>query len=241
MRTAATRWGWEPMRIAVARAVPVPLLGTVAAGLPFHAFPVEGTLDLPPGLWNGRRVFGLRVRGASMIDEGIHDGDYLIVEPRETADTGQTVVAEVDGGVTVKRLFKEKDGRLRLQPANPEMLPLVVAAERVRIVGAVVGVLRRPRVRADTARGPRPKVVAPGDGRTLDLTLRVIEQSVSEAEAMAAARTGRSGARLRELGRGLRSLRDCYLGTTTPRLREALLREAGDIVRRLRRFGAEPG
>ena len=240
MRTAVTGCGWEPMTIALARAVPVPLLGTVAAGLPFHAFPVEGVLDLPPGMWNGRRVFALRVRGASMIDEGIHDGDYLIVEPRETADTGQTVVAEVDGGVTVKRLFKEKDGRLRLQPANPEMLPLVVAAERVRIVGAVVGVLRRPRLRAASAPRPRPKL-APADGRTLDLTLRVIEQSVSEAEAMAAARVGRSGTRLRELARGLRSLRDCYLGTTTPRLREALLREAGDIVRRLRPFGAEPG
>lgn len=240
MRTTATRYGWEPVTIEVAQAVPVALLGTVAAGLPFHAFPVEGVLDLPAGMWNGRRIFALRVRGASMIDEGIHDGDYLIVEPRETADSGQTVVAEVDGGVTVKRLFTEKDGRLRLQPANPEMLPLVIGAERVRIVGAVVGVLRRHGFRPAAAPRPRPRPAA-GDGRTLDLTLRVIEQSVSEAETMAAARAGRSGARLRELARGLRSLRDCYLGTTTPRLRAALLREAGDIVRRLRRFGVERG
>jgi len=239
MRTAEMRGGLEPVRIAVARAVSVPLLGTVAAGLPFQAFPVEEVLDLPRGMWNGRRIFALRVRGTSMVDEGIRDGDYLIVEPRETADTGQTVVAEVDGGVTVKRLFKEEDGRLRLQPANPEMLPLVVAADRVRIVGAVVGVLRRHGFRAAASR-PRPKPAA-GDGRTLDLTLRVIEQSVSQAEAPAAARAGRGGARLRELARGLRSLRDCYLDTTAPRLREALLREAGDIVRRLRRFGAERG
>src|SRR4029077_11615679 len=104
---------------------------------------LDGVIKLPSGLWNGRNVFALRVRGTSMIDEGIRDGDYLIVEPRETAESGQTVVAEVDGGVTVKRLFREKTGRLRLQPANPEMLPLVVPAERVRIVGAVIGVFRR--------------------------------------------------------------------------------------------------
>jgi SOS regulatory protein LexA len=238
MATAARERGWERVTIEVGGAASVPLLGTVAAGLPFQAFPVEGVLDLPPGMWNGRRIFALRVRGASMVDEGIRDGDYLIVEPRETADSGQTVIAEVDGGVTVKRLFREKDGRLRLQPANPEMLPLVVGADRVRIVGAVVGVLRRHGFRPPAASRPRPKPVA-SDARTLDLTLRVIEQSVSEAEALAATRSGLGGARLRELARGLRSLRDCYLGTTTPRLREALLREAGEIVRRLRRFGAE--
>jgi hypothetical protein len=223
--------------IAVGRAAPVPLLGAVAAGLPFHAFPVEGVLELPPGMWNGRRIFALRVRGASMTDEGIRDGDYLIVEPRETAESGQTVIAEVDGGVTVKRLYREQDGRVRLQPANPEMLPLVVGADHVRVVGAVVGVLRRHGFRAAP---PRPRPSRPArDGRTLDLTLRVIEQSVAAAEALAGARADRRGARLRELARGLRSLHDCYLRTTTPRLREALLREAGDIVRRLRRFGAE--
>ena len=235
---AARNPEWNPVTIAVGEAASVPLLGTVAAGLPFQAFPVEALLDIPPGMWNGRRIFALRVRGASMVDEGIHDGDYLIVEPRETADTGQTVVAEVDGGVTVKRLYKEKDGRVRLQPANPEMLPLVVGAGRVRIVGAVVGVLRRHGFRGAAVSRPRPRPAA-HDGRTLDLTLRVIEQSVAEAEALAAARAGRAGARLRELAKGLRSLRECYLETTTPRLREALLREAGDIVRRLRRFGAE--
>ena len=67
----------------------------------------------------------------------------------------------------------------------------------------------------------------------------MIEQRVGEAEALAAARTGHSGARLRELGRNLRALRDCYLETTTPRLRAALLREAGQLIRRLGRFGAE--
>src|SRR6266404_2377228 len=111
---------YEPVSIEVGRGADVPLLGDVAAGLPFQSLPVHGVIELPPGLWNGRKVFALRVRGTSMIDEGIRDGDYLIVEPRETADSGQMVVAEVDGGVTVKRLVREKGGRIRLQPANPE-------------------------------------------------------------------------------------------------------------------------
>ena len=229
---------WDEIEVVVGAAARVPLLGTVAAGLPFRAFPVTEVLELPAGLWNGRRVFALRVRGASMIDEGIHDGDYLIVEPRETAEYGQTVVAEVDGCVTVKRLYQERDGQVRLQPANPEMLPLVVPATRVRVVGAVVGVFRRQGFRPPAAGRPRPPRPA-RDARTLDLTLRVIEQSVADAEALATVRRGRTATRLRELAQALRSLRDCYLDTTVPRLRAALLREAGDIVRQLRRFDAE--
>jgi repressor LexA len=229
---------WDVMRIEVTAALPVPLLGTVAAGRPIEALPVEGVLDLPGGLWSGRRVFSLRVRGTSMIDEGIRDGDYLIVEPRVTADSGQTVVAEVDGGVTVKRLFREPDGRVRLQPANPDVLPLILAPERVRIVGIVAGIFRRQGFeRAPTAR-TRPRRPPSTDGQTLDLTLRVLEQSVREAEELAG-RSGRRGPRLTALARDLRGLRDCYLRTTTPRLREALLREAGAVVRRLRRFGVE--
>jgi len=229
--------GWaEAVDIEVGACEPVVLLGEVAAGAPFQAFPVESAIELPAGLWNGRKVFALRVRGTSMLDEGIHDGDYLIVEPRETVENGQTVVADVDGAVTVKRLFREPGGRIRLQPANDEMLPLVVPASRVRIVGGVVGVFRR--------QGPRPRPRATpltrGDGRTLDLTLRVIEHSLGDAEALAASRSGRVAARVRDLVRSLRALRDCYLETETPRLRAALLREAGEIVRRLRRFDAEP-
>ncbi len=197
---------------------------------------LDGVIELPSGLWNGRNVFALRVRGTSMIDEGLRDGDYLIVEPRDTAESGQTVVAEVDGAVTVKRLFREKTGRLRLQPANPEMLPLVVSAERVRIVGTVVAVFRRRGFPPRRARSARP---APRDRGTLDLTLRIIDQRLQEAETLVRMRTGRGGERVRELARALRALRDCYLGTHVPRLRAALLREAGDIIRRLGRFDAE--
>ena len=122
----------------------------------FPSVRLHGVIELPPGLWNGRRVFALRVRGTSMLDEGIRDGDYLLCEPRETVDSGQTVVAEVDGGMTVKRLVREKGGRVRLQPANPEMLALVVPADHVRIIGAVVGVFRRHGFRAPRARPTPP-------------------------------------------------------------------------------------
>src|SRR5438093_8166670 len=122
---------WESVRVETGPGLVVPFLGEVAAGRPFQACPVAGAIELPAGLWNGRKVFALRVRGTSMIDEGIRDGDYLIVEPRDGFDNGQTVVAEVDGGVTVKRLFREAEGRVRLQPANTEMLALVVPGDNV--------------------------------------------------------------------------------------------------------------
>ena len=73
----------------------IPLLGVVAAGEPYHAFAVDETLSVPTTLWGGKSVFALRVQGNSMIDEGIHNGDYLIVEPRATADNGQTVPMKV--------------------------------------------------------------------------------------------------------------------------------------------------
>jgi len=233
----------ERVEITVGAGEDVPLLGAVAAGVPLQAFTVEDVLTVPPGMWSGRKVFALRVRGTSMIDEGIRDGDHLIVEPRERADDGQTVVAEVDGGVTVKRLFRERGGRVRLQPANPEMLPLVTTAKSVRLIGVVVGVLRRQGFGAPAARPspPPPPRASRADGQTLDLTVRAIEQSLRGAEEMAVGRPARTMARIRELGRALRSLRDCYLATTSPRLRQALLREAGDLMRRLRRFGVEPG
>ena len=78
-----------------------------------------------------------------MLDAGIHDGDYLIVETRNDAENGRTVVAEIDGCVTVKKLYREKDGSVRLQPANPQMLPLSVRGDGVRVLGVVVGVLRK--------------------------------------------------------------------------------------------------
>jgi hypothetical protein len=173
-----------------------------------------------------------------MIDEGIRDGDYLIVEPRASAESGQTVVAEVDGGVTVKRLHVESDGSLRLQPANPEMLPLVVPAERVRIIGTVVGIFRRQgfQGRAPVRRAaPVGRPVADAQ-QTLDLTLEAIARSLREAEGLARSRRGTSAARLRDIAQRLRALRDCYLETTAPKLKRALLLEASGLMRQVRRW-----
>lgn len=121
----------------------VPLLGAVAAGRPIEPLPETEQLELPEG-WLGRaRTFALRVRGDSMIEEQIRDGDIVIVEERETARNGETVIALVDGeGVTVKR-FRRDGGLIRLEPANHELSPLILPEERVRVQGVVIGVLRR--------------------------------------------------------------------------------------------------
>ena len=86
----------------------------------------------------------LRVRGDSMIDEQIRDGDYVVVQSRETAYNGEMVIALVDEeSATVKKYYREADGRVRLQPANPEISPLLYPEDRVRVQGIVVGVLRK--------------------------------------------------------------------------------------------------
>jgi repressor LexA len=84
------------------------------------------------------------VKGESMIEEQIRDGDYIIVNARQTADNGEMVVALVDGeAATVKKFYREAGGRVRLQPANPTMQPMYYPSERVEIQGIVVGVIRK--------------------------------------------------------------------------------------------------
>ncbi len=124
----------------------IPLLGLIAAGRPIEAVPAAESLQIPEDLLPRRgNCYVLRVQGESMIDEHIADGDYVIVESREDALNGETVVALVDGeNVTLKRMYREGD-MIRLQPANREMSPLVLAGSRVRIQGVVVGVLRKYR------------------------------------------------------------------------------------------------
>ncbi len=121
----------------------VPLLGAVAAGRPIEPLTAAEELELPEG-WLGRtRTFALRVRGDSMIEEHIRDGDVVIVEERETARNGETVIALVDGdSVTVKR-YQREGALVRLEPANHQLAPLVLPEERVRVQGVVIGVLRR--------------------------------------------------------------------------------------------------
>ncbi|MBE0567878.1 MAG: transcriptional repressor LexA [Krumholzibacteria bacterium] len=124
--------------------VAVPLLGTVAAGLPIEAVAEQEEINLPEE-WLGKgRTYALRVRGDSMIDEQIRDGDTVVVEARETARSGETVIALVDGeSVTLKQYHRESGGRVRLQPANPAVPVLILPEDRVRVQGVVIGVLRR--------------------------------------------------------------------------------------------------
>ena len=98
---------------------------------------------MPENLTGARATYALRVRGQSMIDEQIRDGDVVIVEDRRTAENGEMVIALLDASEATLKTFYREDGRIRLQPANPAMQPLVVDAGRVQIQGVVVGLMRR--------------------------------------------------------------------------------------------------
>jgi repressor LexA len=128
-----------------AAALELPLLGSVAAGQPIEAVADQETVAVPEDLVSkGGRHYVLRVRGDSMIDEQIRDGDYVIVNARDTADNGEMVVALVHGdSATVKKFYRERDGRVRLQPANVAMAPLYFHSHEVMVQGVVVGVIRR--------------------------------------------------------------------------------------------------
>jgi len=130
---------------AFPRAIELPLLGTVAAGYPIEAVTHQETLPVPDGFV--RRTgnhYVLRVRGNSMIDEQIRDGDFVVVNERQRADNGEMVIAMLHGNsATVKKFYRERDGRIRLQPANETMDPIYVHENDISIQGVVVGVLRR--------------------------------------------------------------------------------------------------
>ena len=130
---------------AFPKAIELPLLGTVAAGMPIEAVTSHETLAVPEDFV--RRTgnhYVLRVRGNSMIDEQIRDGDFVVVNERRGVDNGETVIAMLNGnGATVKKFYREKDGRIRLQPANETMSAMYVHENDVTIHGVVVGVLRR--------------------------------------------------------------------------------------------------
>ncbi|AWV89476.1 transcriptional repressor LexA [Bradymonas sediminis] len=125
----------------------IPVVGRIAAGLPMQAIEnTEEFLALGEGLL-GRTgdIFGLRVTGESMIDDGIHDGDYIFVAKQKTARNGEIVAAMVEGEATVKRFYRE-GSRIRLQPANATMDPIYVNASDGRdadILGRVIGVYRK--------------------------------------------------------------------------------------------------
>jgi len=125
------------------RAVEVPMLGYVAAGLPIEAVAGTDMIAVPEDLVGNRETYVLKVKGDSMIDEQIRDGDFVVIEDRKTANNGEMVIALLSGSdVTLKKFYRE-DGRVRLQPANPTMQPIFVDGDRVQIQGVVVGVMRK--------------------------------------------------------------------------------------------------
>jgi len=125
--------------------VEVPLLGVVAAGLPIEAVTEERSVSIPRDMLGRFRTFALEVRGDSMIDEHISPGDVIVVEERQTAENGQMVVALInESDVTLKKFYMEKDG-IRLVPANPDMSPIHLRHDQVRVLGVVAGLIRHYR------------------------------------------------------------------------------------------------
>ena len=123
-------------------ALSYPLLGEIAAGKPIEALDQREVIDLLP---NGgdKDIFVLRVKDNSMIDDHIQSGDYVIVEKRNVAENGETVVALIDNDrATLKRFYREND-RIRLQPAHPDMKPIFVREGEFTIQGVVISVLRK--------------------------------------------------------------------------------------------------
>jgi repressor LexA len=132
-----------PTPVAVA-AVELPLLGRVAAGSPIEAITASETIFVPEDMVGRRDTYVLQVKGDSMIDEQIRDGDFVIVENRKHANDGEMVIALLDGdSATLKKIYREGGGMVRLQPANARVKPIVVDQDRLSIQGVVIGVLRK--------------------------------------------------------------------------------------------------
>ena len=123
--------------------VELPLMGRIAAGRPLEAIEERETLSLGD-FARGGNSFVLQVKGNSMIEDHIMDGDYVVCEQTQVANAGDIVVALIGGEeATLKRFYREGAGKIRLQPANSEMAPIMVAANDVKIQGRVIGVLRK--------------------------------------------------------------------------------------------------
>ena len=119
----------------------IPLLGTITAGNPIDRVEDHERVKIPANMVR-KNTYALKVRGHSMIDDNIQDGDIIIVEKCETAENGQSVVALInDEQVTLKKFYIEHDG-IRLQPANPELDPIRLTNEEVQVLGVVTGVIR---------------------------------------------------------------------------------------------------
>jgi len=133
--------GTEALELSSAAMREIPLLGWITAGEPVEINEDNQRVAVPANMVR-RNTYALKVRGHSMVDDNIQDGDVVVIEKCESAENGQSVVAMINGEqVTLKKFYVEKDG-IRLQPANPEMEPIILKNEEVQILGIVTGVIR---------------------------------------------------------------------------------------------------
>ncbi|UCF04672.1 MAG: transcriptional repressor LexA [bacterium] len=138
--------GWNKARsiepLAGGRAVEVPLLGIVAAGAPIEAVEVPESIPLPPGIVGQGETFVLRVKGESMVGDGILDGDLIVVEKRRRVENGTLAVVLLRGAEATVKRFHQDGSRVRLRPSNPAMGEMVLPADEVEVQGKVIGLLR---------------------------------------------------------------------------------------------------
>ncbi|MBN1552176.1 transcriptional repressor LexA [bacterium] len=135
----------ELISIKPSESLYVPLLGLIAAGEPIAAIENPDTLSIPEDMIGRTETYALKVKGNSMIEDGIHEGDHIIIEKRSEALDGEIVVALIDSEeATVKRFYRE-GSMIKLQPANRDMDPLYIKADRIVIQGVVIGLIRKYR------------------------------------------------------------------------------------------------
>jgi repressor LexA len=134
----------DPIELISEELVEIPLLGWTSAGQPVEMHVEYDTVQVPANMVK-KETFALRVRGSSMIDEYIHDGDIVIIERRSTAENGESVVVRINNEeVTMKKIFIGDDG-VRLQPANDQMDPIYLKNEDIEVIGIVKGIIRQPK------------------------------------------------------------------------------------------------
>ncbi|MCW8890950.1 MAG: transcriptional repressor LexA [Sedimenticola sp.] len=121
----------------------LPFLGYIAAGSPIEAVEQHETVQIPDYLRTGKPCYVLQVKGESMIDEGILDGDQIIIEQRDHARNGEIVVALIEGSDATLKRIEQKQGSVILHPANPTMKPMIFSTDQVQIQGVLVGQMRR--------------------------------------------------------------------------------------------------
>mgnify|MGYP005749394163 FL=1 len=132
----------DPLEMLDVEFVEIPLLGWTSAGQPIQMELDYDTVSVPKSMVQ-KETFALRVKGNSMIDEHIEDGDIVIIERRNSAENGESVVVRINNEeVTMKKLYVESSG-VRLQPANPDMKPIILKNEDIEILGIVRGILRQ--------------------------------------------------------------------------------------------------